>query len=320
MNTQRRNFIKNSSLATGGLFFSPSFKKITALFGKAPELAKALDTITIFHTNDLHNQIQPRIQGHLNGYGGLKSIREILQQKDAQAILVDAGDFLDDRASMLDHKEMIEVMNQVGYNAATIGNKELTKGQAYLAELMKEMNFKLVNCNYSFSHSYLKANVLPYTIFKWGQYKVGITGVGTDLDAKLKSSENIIYHHPYERANAIAYQLKKQNQCDLVICLSHLGYRSNQGSFNNSDFAFASESIDIIISGHNQDLIGAPKVLKNKNKEEVILSHGGWGGLISRQLSVTFSAGQRHLFQCKSYVPAINGEELFYESFKKISA
>ncbi|MGN6566698.1 MAG: hypothetical protein ACTHJ0_02035, partial [Flavipsychrobacter sp.] len=85
MNTQRRNFIKNSSLATGGLFFSPSFTKIAALFGKAPELANALNTITIFHTNDLHNQIQPRVEGNLNGYGGLKTIKEILQQKNAQA-------------------------------------------------------------------------------------------------------------------------------------------------------------------------------------------------------------------------------------------
>lgn len=320
MNTQRRNFIKNSSLAAGGLFFSPSFKKIAALSAKAPELANAAHTINIFHTNDLHNQIQPLIQGNLKGHGGLKSIREILQQKDAQNILVDGGDFLHDQASVLDHREMIEAMNEIGYYAATIGNKELTKGQAYLAELMKGMNFKLVNCNYSFSHSYLKAKVLPYTICEWGQYKVGITGVGTDLDAKLKSSENIIYHHPYERANAIAYQLKKLNQCDLVVCLSHLGYKNKQGSFNNSDFACASENIDIIIGGHKQDLIVAPKVLKNKNKEEVILSHGGWGGLISRRLSVTFSVGQKHLFECKSYVPAINKEEPFYESFKKISA
>lgn len=320
MKTQRRNFIKNSSLATGGLFFSTSFKKIAALSTKVPELTKALDTITIFHTNDLHNQIQPLAQGNLNGYGGLKNIRAILQPKTARFILVDAGDFLDDQVSVIEHKEMIEVMNEAGYYAATIGNKELTKGQAYLAELTKGMNFKLVNCNYSFSHSYLKAKVLPYTIFKWGQYKVGITGVGTDLDSKLKSSENISFHHPYEQANAIAYKLKKQNQCDLVICLSHLGYKNNQGTFNNSDFATASENIDIIISGHNRDLAVAPKVLKNKNKNEVIVSHGGWAGLISRKISITFKEGNKHIVECNNYIASTNEAEHFFKSFKKISA
>ena len=208
MNTARRKFLKDSSLATSGFILMDPLKKISGLTSRSNALNKALHTITVFHTNDLHNQIAPFGNGHLSGYGGLKNVHDIIQQQDAPAVLVDAGDFLGTSSSQEEHEKMIHAMNRVGYHAAAIGNAELKNGQAYLSALAKQMQFRLVNCNYEFSHETLQQQVVPYHIIRWGQYKIGITGVGTRPDHAVTDRAHIRFHHPYQRANAVARELK----------------------------------------------------------------------------------------------------------------
>jgi len=170
MNTERRKFIRNSSLITGGLVFIDPLKKLAGLTaGNA--FTGTLQTVNIFHTNDLHNQLHPFTGGNRHGYGGLRNISGVLDAAKSKHILLDAGDFLDSKASPEDHSQMIQVMNQLGYHAATIGNRELARGQEYLAGLASEMKFRLVNCNYSFSNPALREQVLSSHIISWGQFK-----------------------------------------------------------------------------------------------------------------------------------------------------
>jgi len=248
----------------------------------------------------------------------MQNIQAILQQQDHPAILVDAGDFLDPLADRYAHKKMIHAMNSLGYHAAAVGNKELEKGQAYLSDLAGDMQFKMVNCNYVFSNEGLQRQVAAYRIIKWGSYRIGITGVGPELDHSLARSEGIGFQHPYERASAVAGQLNPQ--CDLVICLSHLGVAKKSGRFNNNDFARQSQNIDIIVSGHNNELHAAPKVFKNQMKEEVIVSHGGWGGLVTRQLSITFREGKKYLANYKNFAPSQMTGEAFHTAFSKMTS
>jgi len=320
MPTGRRNFIRNTSLATGGLLLVDSLKKVSAISTQSAFLNKALHTVTIFHTNDLHNQILPFTNGGRSGYGGLKNIEGLVSNAENLSLLVDAGDFLGERATVSEHREMICTMNRMGYHAATIGNRELAKGQDYLAELVREVNFKLVNCNYVFNNTMLQKKVSRYHIVSWGKYRIGITGIGTRPDHITGKEASVKFLHPYDKANEVARELKEKN-CDLVICLSHLGYQKNGSGFNNTDFAYNSENIDLIISGHSNELVAAPKSLRNRKKEEVILSHGGFGGLISRQISIGFNAsGEKHFMDCRNFVPSANKNEAFYIGLEKIKA
>jgi 5'-nucleotidase len=318
MNTERRNFLKSTALATGGILFTDPLKKISGLTSHVPGLDHSVNTVSVYHTNDLHNQLQSFSTGNLSGLGGLQNISASIRQQDQPAILVDAGDFLHPSYSMAAHRKMIRAMNDLGYHAAAVGNKELEKGQAYLSELAEDMEFRMVNCNYSFSHEGLQRQVATYRIIKWGSYKIGITGVGTELDKGFMRAEGIGFHHPYERANAVAAQLK--NQCDLVICLSHLGFTKKSGQFNSTEFASQSKNIDIIVSGHNDEVHAAPTVMKNKLKEEVIISHGGWGGLVTRQVSVTFRDGKKFLTNYRNFAPGEKSGESFHSTFTKISS
>jgi 5'-nucleotidase len=183
---------------------------------------------------------------------------------------------------------------------------------------MPLMKFKLINCNYSFSHPALLNNILPYHVIKSGKYKVGITGVGVGLD-QLKNAAGITWYHPYERANAIATYLKKQLHCELVICLSHLGYMQPAGIPDNISFAKASEDIDLIISGHHDSINPEIMVSRNHKKQEVMISHGAPGGLLVKQVSFIFDKlGQKQQVSYKNFIPGLMPGRSAYEEIRVI--
>ncbi|MNE10141.1 Trifunctional nucleotide phosphoesterase protein YfkN precursor [compost metagenome] len=221
------------------------------------------DTLTIYHTNDLHGELG----NQLSSKNGLSFIKGKLSQNEDSGLMLDAGDFLSGTGDLSADKKMIGTMNNTGYHIATLGNKELENGEEYLSDLISFMNFNLVNCNYSFNNSSLTSKVNPYVIFKSGRMKIGVTGVGAEL-----TNNSIHFNNPYTSATKVATLLKNEKQCDIVICLSHLGM--NSMGFNNKDFAAASENIDIIIGGHGENAQLNPYVLRNKLKEQVILRQG----------------------------------------------
>lgn len=317
MNNNRRKFLQSSSLlATAYLFGKPlkTFAGIstnTFLNQRLP-----LNAVQIIHTNDLHGRLHPFAFGDLHNIGGLHNIHDVIKNKDIAPVLVDSGDFLDANGSFSDHINMISQMNKVKYTAVTIGDKELKQGEAYLASLVQYMNFSIVNCNYSFSNPVLKAKVRPYLVVRFGQYKVGITGVGT-----LVSAKNITFSQPYKKANEVAGYLKNKLNCDLVICLSHLGLENKNDGPNNRDFAIQSENIDVIIGGNEKAVMHPQLVLKNKEKKQVIVSTGGFGGSILGTLTFSFNKDRGlQNFNCKNYIPGTVAGSSFYDNYKKLTA
>ena len=310
MDSFRRDFIKQSGFIGGGFLIADPLKQLNR-FSETSLGFNFLQQVNIYHTNDLHNCIEPLQTGKKNGYGGLKNISAVLRQSSSCHLLLDAGDFLDDAVSLQEKQRMVRSMNSLGFHASTIGNRELANGADELAQLVPMMKFSLVNCNYSFENSELRTKVQAYKIIKTGKYKIGITGVGTH---QLKSMDGITWHHPYDKANAVAAQLKKEKGCDLVICLSHIGYTQMAGP-HNAEFAKASENIDLIIGGHSELVMPGNMVLKNKMKEEVIVSHGGPRGILVKQISFGFdSTHHKNNVACRNYVPgAAEGTSAYSE-------
>lgn len=267
-------------------------------------------TVNILHTNDLHNSIRP-VQVHNTIVGGLSNLQSLAKQKPS-AMLLDAGDFLDSSVTMDAHTAMIDAMNETGYHVATLGNHELMRGEAYLAQLVPRMKFKLVNCNYSFSAPTLQRAVLQSYILKQGKYKIGVTGVGINVQ-----QPGITCHHPYEKANAVAAYLKQREHCDLVICLSHLGI-AKEDAINNLAFGAASKNIDLIISGHSDLIERYPRTVRNKDKSEVIISHAGKQGLIAREVIYKFdSANSLCDVRFGNYVPGRH-HHVFGDAYKDL--
>ncbi len=243
--------------------------------------------------------------GH-NNPGGINSIKTLLENQDISGVLVDAGDFLNSAHSSSQHKEMIRNMNSMGYCAATPGNHELALGQANLASLIPLMKFAVVNCNYRFDATLSKL-IKPYIIINTGRFKVGITGVGQPVDG-------VIYNDAIECANKTALLLKTEQNCDLVICLSHLGYKNDGDKPDNKKLAQQSEGIDLIVGGHNRKVLAAPLVILNKQKKEVLLSQAGWDGLMMGKTVFHFEAKQKSHIKAKHFLSGHSSNETFAAS------
>ncbi|MEO5646708.1 MAG: metallophosphoesterase [Chitinophagaceae bacterium] len=314
--SKRREFLKISSLATGAMLLTKPLESVAGFSRRSGFLNRALNEIEIFHSNDLHS----KLTSNTDGLGGLDNIN-LLLNKQSKSIVLDAGDFLDENATLSEHIETIKAMNTAGYHAGTPGNHELAKGQEYLAALLPHMHFPLVNCNYLFSNEQLKQQVKPFTIVKFGRFKIGITGVGVQLDKNLRKKEKIICAHPYPKANAVAKMLKEQENCDLVICLSHLGQSSIKGLPQNKEFALSSAHIDLIIGGHGRSITAGPSIYHNEDGHEVIVSQTGWNGLIMRKLSIGYNyEGSRFSMNCRDYITGLHANDNFDEAFKSLTA
>jgi 5'-nucleotidase len=235
----------------------------------------------------------------------------LLKNQDTDGLLFDAGDFLNGGHSPAQQKEVIYTMNNMGYIAATIGNHELSGGQDALAALIPSMQFSMVNCNYQFNDA-LSRLIKPYTIINSGKFKIGVTGVGHELNG-------IKYNDAIQCANHTASILKEKEKCDLVIVLSHLGYSQKGGLPDNLTLAQSSENIDLIISGHNQRLLAGPVIKLNRLKREVIISQAAWDGLMVGKVVFNFENGkQRNGVKAKNFITGQPCEETGGASFAKL--
>ena len=281
MNNQRRLFLGQMSLVAGAAALNKPMNSMAAISKRINTLHTAGHAVTIYHTNDLHGKLDA-VNGNM---GGLNQVKTLLQSQETNGLLLDAGDFLNGSLSTAQQQKVIYTMNDMGYHAATIGDNELANGQEHLASLASLMKFTLINSNYQLN-STLSKFVKPYIIINSGRYKVGITGVGHQL-------KGIPYTDAIQSANHTARMLKENEKCDLVICLSHLGYSQKGDEPDNQKLATQSENIDMIISGHNPKLMSGQLVMLNKQKHEVIISHSAWSGLMVGKITFGFGNGKQ---------------------------
>jgi len=264
---------------------------VAAVSKKINSIQSKRNSITIYHTNDLHGNFAP-VAGNL---GGLNQVKTLLKKQDISGLLFDAGDFLNGAHNVTQQKETVYAMNKMGYLAATVGNHELSHGQDALAALIPSMQFNLVNCNYQFDNA-LNSLIKPYIIIRSGNYKIGITGVGHQL-------KGVKYNDAIACANNTATLLKEKEKCDLVIVLSHLGYSQKGDLPDNQKLAQSSENIDLIISGHNRKLLPGAVICLNKFKKEVIVSQAAWDGLMMGRVVFGFRNGnEKSDFRAKNLI------------------
>lgn len=148
--------------------------------------------------------------------------------------------------------------------------------------LCKCLNVSLVaNANYDFSGTELDGRISAYKIFDKGDLKIGVFGVGVDLDGYVepKNRGSISYIDPLDVTEKMVGILKDENNCDLVVCLSHLGYKSFSDGDCDRDLAKRSRGVDLIIGGHTHTLLETPERVLNLDGEEVLINQVGWAGI-----------------------------------------
>jgi 5'-nucleotidase len=277
MSNERRAFLKVGSVLAGTALLSNPLDILANVSKKVNTLTEN-NSLRVYQTNDLLG----KLTANYNNIGGLPAVKSLISQQEFSGLIIDAGNFIAASDSRLQHEQTIHLMNAIGHHVATPGKQELMNGQAYLADLAGLMNFTLLNCNYIFSDKKLASYVKPYEIINFGKHKVGITGVGADTN-----TTGISVRNPYQEANKIATYLKMEAKCDLVICLSNLGFNKE---LNNQTLASASKNIDFIAAGQGERILQGAMVLRNAEKQQVILSHAANQGIAIGVSKFSFNA------------------------------
>lgn len=232
--------------------------------------AKKHKQLLILHTNDTHSCIMPLSETLADtlvaGRGGfLRRIAMLKEerQKNPDLLYFDSGDFCQGSPYYTLFKGDVEIglMNQMGIDASTIGNHEFDFGLDNMARLFRMANFPIVCSNYDFTGTVLEGLVKPYTIIKRNGVKIGVFALDPEMEG-LVSAQNyggVKYLDPATCANKMVELLKKQKKCDLVICISHLGWddtpqeeraRAGRAECDNSAIA-KTRGIDLVLGGHS---------------------------------------------------------------------
>ncbi len=249
-------------------------------------------TLTILHTNDTHSQVEPKSNGE-GGYARRMGFIEQERRRNPDLLLLDAGDFCQGTPyfNYFHGRVEVEALNRMGYDAATLGNHEFDNGLDTLAAVLRLAHFPIVCANYNVKGTPLEDIVRPYTILHRSGLKIGIFGLGVQPKGLIadKNFEPIHYIEPYPVAQEMATLLRHRKQCDVVICLSHLGtYAGAEGDFCDVELAARTRDIDAIIGGHTHKVYDTLRVANLDGVKIPVVQMGKSGTRIGR-LTLTLS-------------------------------
>jgi len=243
-------------------------------------------SIVILHTNDTHSRIEPipesdRIAGNKGGVVRRMNYIEQVRKENKNVLLFDAGDFLQGTPyfNLFKGEVETEAMNMMRYDAVTLGNHEFDYGLEALEKVVRRAKFPIISSNYDFSGTPLNNLIKPYLIFKKDGVKIGVIGINIQPRGLIASGnyDGMKFLQPERVANELALKLKTTDRCDMVICLSHLGYTADKRLVEQT------RNIDIIIGGHSHTNMKTPDMLKNiDNKDVMVFQTAGRGIYVGR--------------------------------------
>lgn len=278
---KRRKFIKNTSAATA----------LTGLGGISLGSCSSLNEkhLTILHTNDVHSHIDPFPKDHslypdLGGLARRATLVDTIRKENPNTLLFDAGDYFQGTPYFNFYGGELEfkLMSMLNYNAATIGNHDFDNGIDGLYAQLPHANFDLLCANYDFKNTVMDGHVKKHKVFTVDGLKIGVYGIGIELKGLVNEAlfKETRYMYPYALAQDAEKELKVYEACDLVICLSHLGYDyENKNKPNDLVLAQKTEFTDLIIGGHTHTFLDKPTLVKNKNDKDVLVNQVGCYGI-----------------------------------------
>jgi 5'-nucleotidase len=287
--SSRRQFLKRITAATAGIAVC-----------NVPKLALAQNGIrklTILHTNDIHAHIDPFSSTNPTyaGKGGLARLSGFIQQirqQEENVLLLDSGDMFQGTPYFNYYKGelILKVMSEMGFEASTLGNHEFDNGLDALNRALDYAKFPIINSNYDFSQTKLYDRFNRYVVYRKDGIKIGVYGLGVELHGLVseKNYAGTVYNDPVQVAREMETLLKQDKNCDLVICLSHLGYRYEYKKISDLTLAPQTKYTDLILGGHTHTFLDQPVEIKNADGKRIIINQVGWGGMVLGRLDFYF--------------------------------
>ncbi len=280
---KRRDFIQQASAGTALITMGSMGLQS---FDTSPKMSK----ITVLHTNDVHSHIDafgPEDGRNANkgGVARRASLIESIRQENPHTLLLDAGDIFQGTPYFNYYGGELEfrLMSKLKYDATTIGNHDFDNGIDGLFTQLPHAKFEFITSNYDFSNTIMDTHTKPYKVFKKGGIKIGVFGLGIELKGLVDSAmyKETKYMDPIEASQEMTRILKNDKACDLIICLSHLGYnyRNNPEKISDLKLAAATKDIDLIIGGHTHTFLPKPTIVKNIEGKKMLVNQVGCYGI-----------------------------------------
>ncbi|RKS23352.1 5'-nucleotidase [Flavobacterium endophyticum] len=279
---KRRDFIQktvagSALLTVGGLSLS-SFAPIDKKH------------ITILHTNDVHSHIDPfpatdAKNPNMGGVSRRASLIESIRKENPNVLLLDAGDIFQGTPYFNYYGGELEfkLMSMLKYDLATMGNHDFDNGIDGFYSQLHNAKFDFVSANYDFKNTVLDGIVKPYKVFVKDGIKIGVFGLGVELDGLVdkKNYKETVYNDPISVSQEMTRILKMQEKCDLIICLSHIGYayKNDPNKVSDLKLAAATRDIDLIIGGHTHTFLDKPTIVKNLDGIDTLVNQVGCYGI-----------------------------------------
>ncbi|SEQ35478.1 bifunctional UDP-sugar hydrolase/5'-nucleotidase UshA [Basfia succiniciproducens] len=222
----------------------------------------------LLHFNDLH--------GHYwhdkNGQYGLAAqktavdrIRNEVEAKGGSVITLFAGDLNTGvpESDLQNAHPDIDGLNAIGYDAMVLGNHEFDNPLQLLDMQEKWAKFPFLAANIYHKNTD-KTLVKPYTMLKRSGLNIAIVGLTTEDTAKLGNPEymkDLRFDDPTSTAKKVVAEIDKQENPDVKIALTHMGYYydGNYGSNAPGDVTMARRlekgTFDVIVGGHSHDTV-----------------------------------------------------------------
>ncbi|MCB0478449.1 MAG: metallophosphatase [Crocinitomicaceae bacterium] len=295
----RRSFTKNIGLGAIGLTTLNSFA-----------FKKSYKRITILHTNDTHSRIDPFPSNHkkyadMGGVARRASLIHQIREEEKNVLLLDAGDIFQGTPyfNFFGGELELKLMTQLGYDAATMGNHDFDNSIEGFAKVQDKAKFPFLCANYDFTNTVLEGKTQPNTIFIKDGIRIGVFGVGVELKGLVSDHlyKETKYIDPISVAQDQVKYLREEKQCDLVICLSHLGYSYSTDKVSDEVLAQKTKGIDLIIGGHTHTFMEKPQVLKNLEEKNVLVNQVGFAGINLGRVDFLFDSQEISGVQNQSY-------------------
>lgn len=279
MNSNRRSFLKRNVVLGGGLLLAGSLDTLGNVTQKINTHSSSAKNINIRYTNDLCGQTE----AVLKDLGGLNAIEASLKNQEERALFFDAGGFINPLQNFRQQLKGIDAMNKLNYHAVNLSKAELAGGIDQLIKLVPYLNFPLVSANYHFDAPLLNHAIAPFITFKHGKFKIGVTGVGADV-----KMEGLTVSNPHKALKKVSNLLKETHNCDLIICLTHLGIDGDT-AFHNKGLTEQSTQVDLFIGGQQAGQPTGLIVVKNATNHDAFLSNNHPKGLALSQIIFSFN-------------------------------
>lgn len=302
---KRRDFIQktvagSALLTVGGLSLS-SFNTLNK------------KQITILHTNDVHSHIDPfpptdAKNPNMGGVSRRASLIESIRRENPNVLLLDAGDIFQGTPYFNYYGGELEfkLMSMMKYDLATMGNHDFDNGIDGFYSQLHNAKFDFVSANYDFKNTVLDGIVKPYKIFIKDGIKIGVFGLGVELDGLVdkKNYKETVYNDPVSVSQEMTRILKTQEKCDLIICLSHIGYayKNDPDKISDLKLAAATRDIDLIIGGHTHTFLDKPTIVKNLDGIDTLVNQVGCYGINLGRIDFYFDTDKSKIHNGRTIV------------------